>query len=271
MLEINPEETAELIMEFIRDYTENAGVKSVVIGLSGGLDSAVVTKLASLSLGKENVHALFMPELSTPMEDFEHVRLISSGIGIDYETIDISPLIHSIRKVYPYEMNEVTLGNIKSRLRMLLWYGYSNLRNSLVCGCSNKTELLVGYFTKYGDGGSDFMPIGDLYKTQVHQLAEYLEVPEPILRKAPSAGLWKGQTDEKELGISYEKLDKILYGLERKMPIQKIAEIADVDENEVMRMKTMRKISQHKRNIPLIPKIGLRTIGLDWRSPVQED
>ncbi|MCD6299455.1 MAG: NAD+ synthase [Thermoplasmata archaeon] len=269
MLEIDPERTAESVMEFVRSYTENTGVKSVVIGLSGGLDSAVVTKLAALSLGKENVHALFMPELSTPLEDFEHVRLISSTFGVEYETIDISPLFHSIRKVYPHKMDEITLGNIKSRLRMLLWYGYSNLKSSLVCGCSNKTELLIGYFTKYGDGGSDFMPIGDLYKTQVYQLARYLEIPEPILNKAPSAGLWKGQTDEQELGISYEKLDKILYNLERKMPVNKIAALADVTEKEVLRIKEMRKISQHKRNMPLIPKAGLRTIGLDWRSPVQ--
>jgi NAD+ synthase len=205
------------------------------------------------------------------MEDFEHVRLVSQEFGIDYETIDISPLIHSIRKVYPYEMDEIALGNIKSRLRMLLWYVYSNVKKSLVCGCSNKTELLIGYFTKYGDGGSDFMPIGDLYKTQVYQLAEYLGIPEPIINKPPSAGLWKGQTDEKELGISYEVLDKILYGLERKMPVQKIAIIADTDKNEIARIQSMRKISQHKRNIPLIPKIGLRTIGLDWRSPVQDE
>lgn len=271
MLKIDPERTAESIVEFIRSYTENAGVKSVVIGLSGGLDSAVVTKLASLSLGQENVHALFMPELSTPIDDFEHVRLISSTFGVEYETIDISPLIHSIRKVYPHSMDEITLGNIKSRLRMLLWYGYSNLKNSLVCGCSNKTELLIGYFTKYGDGGSDFMPIGDLYKTQVYQLAKYLEVPEPILEKAPSAGLWKGQTDEQELGISYEKLDKILYGIERKMAVEKIAMLADVSESEVLRVKEMRRISQHKRSMPLIPKVGLRTVALDWRSPVQEE
>ncbi|MEA2054479.1 MAG: NAD+ synthase [Candidatus Thermoplasmatota archaeon] len=270
MLEIDPEETTEAVIEFIRSYTENAGVKNVVIGLSGGLDSAVIIKLALLSLGKKNVHAIFMPELSTPVEDFEHVRLISRELDIDYETIDISPLIHSIRKMYPYAIDEITLGNIKSRLRMLLWYGYSNLKKSLVCGCSNKTELLIGYFTKYGDGGSDFMPIGDLYKTQIYQLAEYLEIPQPIIKKAPSAGLWKGQTDEKELGISYEKLDKILYGLERKMPLQKIARIADVDESEVIRIQTMCKLSQHKRNVPLIPKIGLRTISLDWRSPVQE-
>ena len=115
------------------------------------------------------------------------------------------------------------------------------------------------------------MPIGDLYKTQVYRLAEYLEMPRPIIEKVPTAGLWKGQTDEKELGISYDKLDRILYGLERKWPTEKIAEQAKVTSSEVVRVMNMRRISQHKRSFPLIPKIGLRTIGLDWRSPVQEE
>jgi NAD+ synthase len=231
----------------------------------------VVTTLATHALGTQQVQPIFMPELSTPIEDLEHVRLIADHLDIEYETIDISPFIHAIRKIYPHELSEVALGNIKARLRMLLWYGSANATNSLVCGCSNKTELLIGYYTKYGDGGSDFMPIGDVYKTQVYQLAEYLEVPRPIIDKPPTAGLWKGQTDEEELGITYDRLDCILYGLERKWPTAKIAEQADVSADEVLRIMNMRRISQHKRAVPLIPKIGLRTIGLDWRSPVQEE
>ena len=270
MLEIDTEEVTGLVTTFIRDYTANADVDSVVIGLSGGIDSAVTATLAAMALGRENIHAIFMPELSTPIEDIEHVRLIADELDIEYETIDISPFIHSIRKTYPHEMDAVALGNIKSRLRMLLWYGYSNVKNSLVCGCSNKTELLIGYFTKYGDGGTDFLPIGDVYKTQVFQLARHLDIPEPIIEKAPTAGLWKGQTDEEELGISYEKLDHILYGLERKWPVKKIAQLADIEESEVHRVQHMRRRSQHKRSMPLIAKIGARTIGLDWRSPVQE-
>jgi len=271
MLEIDPEETTEIIVEFIRTYVENANKKSVVIGLSGGVDSAVVTKLATLALGKENIHALFLPELSTPLQDFEHTTLIANELGISYETIDISPLIYAIRKVCKHELNEITLGNIKARFRMLMLYEQANVKNSLVCGCSNKTELLTGYFTKYGDGGSDIMPIGDIYKTQVYQLAKHLNIPDVIIQKAPSAGLWKGQTDEKELGISYEKLDKILYGLERKISIHRIAQIADVEEEEVKRIKEMRKRTEHKRRHPLIPKIGKRTVGWDWRSPVQQE
>lgn len=270
MLEIDAEETTRLITTFIRDYTTNAGVDSVVIGLSGGIDSAVTATLASMALDNDHIHAIFMPELSTPIKDIEHVRLIADELGIDYETIDISPFIHSIRKTYPHEMDPVALGNIKSRLRMLLWYGYSNVTDSLVCGCSNKTELLIGYFTKYGDGGTDFLPIGDLYKTQVFQMGRHLDIPAPVMEKPPTAGLWKGQTDEEELGISYEKLDRILYGLERKWPVEKIARRADIEESEVHRVQQMRRRSQHKRSMPLVAKIGARTIGLDWRSPVQE-
>ncbi|KAA0001719.1 MAG: NAD+ synthase [Thermoplasmata archaeon] len=271
MLEIDPEETTTIIVEFIRTYTEQAGKKSLVIGLSGGVDSAVVAKLATLALGKKNIHALFLPELSTPLKDFEHTSLIANELDLNYETIDISPLIYSIRRVCKHELNEIALGNIKARFRMLLLYEEANTRNSLVCGTSNKTELLIGYFTKYGDGGSDIMPIGDIYKTQVYQLAEYLNIPDVIIKKAPTAGLWKGQTDEGELGISYEKLDKILYGLEQKLPINLIAEMAGVDENEVKRIQGMRKRTEHKRRLPLIPKIGKRTVGWDWRSPVQQE
>ncbi len=271
MLEIDPKETTEVIVEFIRTYAENAERKRLLIGLSGGLDSAVVAKLAERALGKENIYALFLPELSTPLEDFEHAHLIANDLDIHYETIDISPLVHSVRKVCKHELDEIALGNIKARFRMLLLYEQANMRNSLVCGASNKTELLIGYFTKYGDGGSDILPIGDMYKTQIYQLAEYLAIPDVIIKKVPTAGLWKGQTDEGELGISYEKLDKILYGLERKLPISHIAKIADVEENEVKRIKEMRKHTEHKRHLPLIPKIGKRTVGWDWRAPVQQE
>ncbi|MEM2715772.1 MAG: NAD(+) synthase, partial [Candidatus Thermoplasmatota archaeon] len=166
------------------------------------------------------------------------------------------------------EMDEITLGNIKARLRMIFLYQFANSKNALVCGTSNKTELMIGYFTKYGDGASDILPIGDLYKTQVYQLARYVGIPEEILKKPPTAGLWKGQTDEKELGISYEKLDKILYGLERQKSFEEISKIAEVSIEEVKRIYGMVKKTEHKRKFPVIPKISFRTIGIDWRVPL---
>ena len=142
--------------------------------------------------------------------------------------------------------------------------------SALVCGTENRSEYLLGYFTRFGDEASDLEPIAHLYKTQVYQLAEYLGIPRDIIYKSPTAGLWRGQTDEKELGMSYETLDKILYGLEFKMDYSDISKIVGVKKPEVERIRKMRIKSQHKRRTPLIPKIGGRTPGLDWRAPVQE-
>jgi NAD+ synthase len=152
---------------------------------------------------------------------------------------------------------------------MLILYEYANMINNIVCGTSNKSELLIGYFTKYGDGGVDIMPIGDLYKSQVLELAKYLEIPKEIINKPPSAGLLKDQTDEGELKISYKNLDLILAGLENKIDLLKISKIAKVKISDIQRIKNMRIKSQHKRRSPLILKLGLRTPGLDWRSPIQ--
>ena len=146
---------------------------------------------------------------------------------------------------------------------MILLYEYANMTNSLVCGTSNKSEILVGYFTKYGDGGVDIMPIGDIYKTQVLELARYLKIPKEIITKPPTAGLIKGQTDEKELKLSYIELDMILAGLEKKMDISDIAKALGIKKSDVERIRKMRKSSQHKRRTALIPKLGLRTPGLD--------
>ncbi|MEM1514238.1 MAG: NAD+ synthase [Candidatus Thermoplasmatota archaeon] len=267
MLNINEEEALDIILNFIRDYREKSEREKIVIGLSGGVDSSLVAKLATMAIGKENVHSIFLPDVSTPLEDFEHSRVMAKSLGISYKVIDLSPMIHSITNACG-EMDEITLGNIKARLRMIFLYQFANSKNALVCGTSNKTELMIGYFTKYGDGASDILPIGDLYKTQVYQLARYVGIPEEILKKPPTAGLWKGQTDEKELGISYEKLDKILYGLERQKSFEEISKIAEVSIEEVKRIYGMVKKTEHKRKFPVIPKISFRTIGIDWRVPL---
>lgn len=268
MLKINEKETVNIITNFIKEYVKKSGADKVVIGLSGGIDSAVVAKLATISLGNKSVHSLFLPDISTPLIDFEHARIMAKNLEISYKVIDLSPIIHSITDTCD-GMDEITLGNIKARLRMIFLYQIANSKNALVCGTSNKTELLTGYFTKYGDGASDLIPLGDVYKTQVYQIAKYLEIPEEIIEKKSTAGLWKGQTDEDELGISYEKLDKILYGIERKMEIKKIAEVSEVEEKEVLRIYEMIKKTEHKRRYPPIPKIGFRTVGIDWRFPLE--
>jgi NAD+ synthase len=268
MLAMDSEETTTILVNFIKEYITNADLKRIVIGLSGGVDSSVVAYLAVRALGVHRAHLMFMPDVSTPLEDFKHARLVTKTLGANLQTIDLSPMIHAISNACS-DMDEISLGNVKARLRMVFLYQYANVTDGLVCGTSNKTELLVGYFTKFGDGGSDICPLGDLYKTQVYDLARHLTVPEEIIEKPPTAGLWKGQTDEQELGISYEKLDRILYSLERGLPFETIAAAAETDLRDVSRIYAMVSASEHKRTLPVIPKVGFRTVGIDWRFPLK--
>jgi NAD+ synthase len=267
-LTISPKDVSTIIKEFIRTYVENAGSKNVILGLSGGVDSAVSAVLCQEALGAKHVQCVFLPDETTPSLDRKHVRLLVKTFGLRVKEITITPFVESFFAALK-QTRRMTLANIKPRVRMILLYEYANETNSLVCGTSNKSEILVGYFTKYGDGGVDFQPLGDLYKTQIYQLAKYLKIPPPVISKTPTAGLWIGQTDEKELHMSYETLDKILYGLEVKYPDEEIQRLAGVSKTQVQRIRQMRIKSQHKRRAPLVPKIGVRTPGLDWRSPVQ--
>jgi len=268
-LTINPQEVATIIEQFIQTYVKSAGCDRVVVGLSGGVDSAVAAILCKRALGANHVQGVFLPDETTPMLDKKHVTLLRKTCRIPCKEINISPFVASFQTIVPHS-KRMTSANIKPRVRMILLYEYANETQSLVCGTSNKSELLVGYFTKYGDGGVDFQPLGDLYKTQIYQLAKYLKIPAPIINKAPTAGLWVGQTDEKELKMSYKKLDNILLGLELKLPLQSIMRYADAKKSDIERIRLMRMKSHHKRRTPLIPKLGVRTPGLDWRSPVQE-
>ena len=268
-LSIEPDEVLTVVKDFIKTYVENSGYKGVVIGLSGGVDSALVALLCKEVLGKKNTRCIFLPNDTTPKLDFKHLDLIVKKLDFFCEKKKITNLVSEISKNCVVKPDKFAQANIKARARMILLYEYANMTKNLICGTSNKSELLVGYFTKYGDGGADIQPLGDLYKTQVWELARYLKIPKEIISKPPTAGLWKGQTDEKELRISYKKLDIILAGLEQKMNFNEIAKIADAKISDVQRIHNMRVKSQHKRRTPLIPKIGIRTIGIDWRSPVQ--
>jgi len=268
--EFDVEETITVIKSFIKTYVENAHVDSVVLGVSGGIDSAVTAVLCADVIGVENTYCLFLPDQTTPQQDRSDFKKIVENYQLSFEEHDITDLVKSFQNHSTVKMDKLTGGNIKARVRMVLLYAYANKKKSLVCGTSNKSELLIGYYTKYGDGGVDFMPLGDVYKTDVFRIARFLKFPDSIINKPPTAGLWKGQTDEKELKLKYEQLDLILYSLECKYDYKKIKSICDVSFEDVTRIANMRKKSQHKRRSPLIPKIGLRTPGLDWRSPVQE-
>jgi len=268
-LSINPEEVSIVLKEFIKTYVKSSGCTSVVLGLSGGVDSAVSALLCKDALGVNNVQCVFLPDETTPALDRKHVELFVKTFHVHCREIKISPFVESFYGALR-QKKKITLANIKPRVRMILLYEYANETGSLVCGTSNKSEILVGYFTKYGDGGVDFQPLGDLYKTQIYQLAKYLKIPAQIIKKPPTAGLWVGQTDEKELRMSYQTLDEILFGLEQKIDISEIQKTSHASKEQIERIRMMRVKSQHKRRFPLVPKIGIRTAGLDWRSPVQE-
>ncbi len=253
-----------VLVRFIHDSIHKNGFRNGLVGVSGGIDSAVVLALVQKAVGKTHTFALLMPYRLSAKESLVHGRLICRQLGVSREEIDVSPMVDAYFKRHPSE-NPVQVGNKCARERMAILYDYSLRKGGLVVGTSNKSELLIGYSTLYGDSAAAFLPIGDLYKTQVYQLARHLNIPEEIIRKKPSADLWKDQTDEDEIGMSYGELDEILYGL---VDLRRsTAEIAGAGRSVRVIEKVKRMIvrSQYKRTMPPIAKLQLRTIGIDFR------
>jgi len=262
MLEITlPDYAKEAILQFIKDF---AGEKNVIVGMSGGLDSSTVAKLCVMALGKERVLGVHMPDETTPAQDTQDARDFARELGITLREINIDEFVKLMSSKLKLE-KRMSVANLKARIRMSILYALANENNALVVGTSNKSELLIGYFTKYGDGASDFAPIGDLYKTQVRLLAKEIGVPERIIAKAPTAGLLPGQQDEEEIGIKYEVLDRILHAMELGYNVKRTAELLDIDEELVRKAYEMHERSRHKRVLLYIPKIGIKTINTDWR------
>jgi len=199
------------ISQWIKKQVDEAGASGVVLGLSGGIDSAVVACLAKRAVG-DGLLGLLMPCESNPGDE-ESARQLSERFKIKTEKIDLTPIYKSFSGILP-SGNKLAAANLKPRLRMLTLYYFANNCNYLVAGTGNKTEICIGYFTKYGDGGVDILPLGNLLKSDVRKLAEELDIPETITKRAPSAGLWEGQTDEAEIGITYEELDKAITAIE---------------------------------------------------------
>ncbi len=269
---IDAPHTIKLIEDFIKTRVSEAGAKGVIIGLSGGIDSSVVATIAVRALGPKNVYTLFLPSKTTPNTDLNHIKSLCSQLKLDVEVINIQKMIDIFAEEMQKEEESSLLEwmNIKPRIRQTIFYFFANQLNYLVCGAGNKSELMVGYFTKYGDGAVDILPIGDVYKTHVFQLGEYLNIPEEIINKTPSAGLREGQSDEAEIGMSYSQLDSILFGLERFQNEADIAERLQIPLLEVKRVRSMLYHSEHKRRGPLILKLGTRTPNIDWRIPLTE-
>lgn len=202
------------IENLIRQGIWSAGAEGIVIGLSGGIDSAVVAALATASVGSERVSAFFLPSKSTPASDEVDVRNLCSMLALEIRVIPIDGIIEAFRRMNGFVEKPHLTGNLMARTRMAILYYQANLRNHLVIGTSNKTEYLIGYCTKWGDNSADIQPILHLFKKEVYLLGEELGIPEAIMKKEPSAGLWEGQSDEKEIGISYADLDSALAFLE---------------------------------------------------------
>lgn len=240
----------EEISSWIKRKAEEAGAKGVVVGLSGGLDSSVVAVLCKRALPEDTL-GLIMPCLSTP-EDLKHARLVAERFQIPTRTIDLGPiftgLVERLKEARGEGANRIAIANIKPRLRMIALYYFANTLNYLVVGTGNKSEVAMGYFTKYGDGGVDILPLGDLLKSQVRDLAQELHIPEEIISKVPSAGLWEGQTDEGEMGITYEDLDRVLKGIEE-------GDLRGLDEGTVKKVNNKMSASTHKRQPPPVFKI----------------
>jgi NAD+ synthase len=262
--------TTTRIKRFIKDYIEKTKVKGIVIGLSGGIDSATTSALAALAIGGHKVTALNMPEEETHNEtDIQHTKKVAGKFGFKIETIDITPILEAYYKSLPiYDPHDkLSKGNLKARTRMVCLYYYANHLGKIVCGSSDKSETMMGYFTKWGDVAADITPLMDLYKTQVRQLAAHIGIPLEIIAKPSTPQLWPGQLAEEELGIQYETLDLILLGLENFMSPEEIADQLKLPSKLVRDIRSRWLAREHKRRPPLTLKQEYRTIGTDFRLP----
>jgi NAD+ synthase len=263
---LNPVLAKEALCRFIQAQVGAAGANGVVVGLSGGIDSAVVVSLCVAALGPDAVQGLVLPSPRSDESDSDDAVDLAERLAIPVETIALTGLLETFAALNP-DADRVREGNFTARLRMGLLYDRSSKDGRLVVGTSNKTEILLGYATMWGDIAAAFAPLGDLYKTQVRILAELLDVPAPIREKAPSAGLWAGQTDEDELGATYEDLDALLYHYVDLRYDLKALVAAGFDEEFARSTVARVHAKEYKRRMPLIPKLSTRTVGHDFLYP----
>ena len=252
MRSLDYEQIIAKIQNWIKDYVTSAKVNGVVVGVSGGIDSAVTTTLCTKALGFKNVIGLGLPCLSV-LNDLNDAENLANKLGIKFIKIELTSVYNEFIRISSslFESNQIAMANLKPRLRMMtIYYVGQSLGKFIVAGTSNRTELAIGYFTKYGDGGVDFEPIGDLYKCEVREIAKILEIPEEIIKKPPSAGLWEGQTDEAEIGLTYDVLDEIIFRIDNNLDLD------DLNKNDVKKVKEMIRSADHKITMPPLFKIN---------------
>lgn len=246
MRELNYEKLVVDIRDWIKNYVKNANATNIVVGLSGGVDSAVTAALCSNAIGKENIISLGLP-CESLSQDLEDAISIAEHLGIKFDVLDLTPVYEKFLDITNsiQKKDKMAIANLKPRLRMMaLYFAGQSKGKSLIAGTSNRAELLIGYFTKYGDGAADFEPIACLYKQEVRKLAEILNLPEKIINKAPSAGLWPGQTDEGEIGLSYDTIDEILYRINYNLDFK------GINESDIKKVRTMMNTAEHKLKMP---------------------
>jgi NAD+ synthase len=262
---LNCEVVRQVLTGFIENEVGKAGFHRVVVGLSGGVDSSLAAFLAAGALGPQNVWGILMPYRSSNPESAAHAALVVQATGINGLTVEITPMIDAYFGLFP-DADQVRRGNKMARERMTILFDHSARLGALVLGTSNKTELLLGYGTLYGDMASAVNPLGDLYKTQVRQLARHMQVPDVIIQKQPSADLWIGQTDEAELGFTYEAVDRALHLLvDQRYEVEELVRLGLFEEPFVRAVAGRIQASQYKRRLPVIAKISSRTIDRDFR------
>lgn len=262
-LDIDPALTERILTGFIRDQIHKAGLKRAVLGLSGGIDSALSAYLSARALGAENVLVVRMPYRTSSENSLIHAQEVIDDLGLPTKTVEITDMAEPLFNRFP-DMSNLRKGNIMARMRMIVLYDQSVDFGGLVMGTSNKTEFLLGYSTIYGDSGVALQPIADLFKYQVRQLSAHLGVPDSIINKPPSADLWEGQTDEDELGFTYDAVDQVLYLLvDERYSVDEVVEegfAREFVENVWRRVKA----NHYKRTMPNVAKVSKRTIGHDF-------
>ncbi len=252
-LRIDPEKTANSVASFIRDYVNRSGASGVVLGLSGGTDSAVLAALAVVALGADRVAVLVMPERESSSEDVADAGKVAELLGLEPTKIDITEGVEFVLKSFGESYGSsprLARANVKARLRMVMLYYVANKTGSLVLGSSNRSEWLLGYFTKWGDGAADLYPLLGLYKTQVRQLGDHLGLPESIVWKPSSPGLWPGHLASEELGADYDVIDPILYlYVDRGMGVEEVSRTTGIDPELVRRIVSRVSAAEHKRRV----------------------
>ncbi len=270
VLDMDLQEVEGRISRFIKEYVEKAGASGVVLGLSGGVDSNTIAALSSRAVGGDRVLGLLLPEKETRSQrDIGDAMIVAEKFNVKTQVCDITPVLQGFYEIIPVfdPSDKVCKGNVKARARMIMLYYFANKLNRIVCGSSDKSETMMGYFTKWGDVAADISPIMDLYKTQVRRLAQHVGIPAELATKPATPALWPNQFAETELGIKYETLDLILYGLERFMTTEDISEQLNLNQDGVEKIKKRWLSSEHKRRMLLAPKLEFRTVGTDFRLP----